>query len=59
MSPSAKPVILVVDPEGDASATVEQLVAGYCATTRSWSILTLSRPVNACGRSPSLQLTLL
>jgi thioredoxin reductase (NADPH) len=29
MSPSNRPVILLVDPEGDASATVEQLLARY------------------------------
>jgi thioredoxin reductase (NADPH) len=29
MSPSTKPVILIVDPEADASGTVEQLVARY------------------------------
>jgi thioredoxin reductase (NADPH) len=29
MEPPTKPVILVVDPEGDASGTVEQLVARY------------------------------
>ena len=29
MNPSTKPVILIVDPEADASDTVEQLVARY------------------------------
>ena len=49
MNPSTKPVILIVDPEADASGTVEQLVARY---SHDYTIVVRGRPGRGPPRSP-------
>ena len=51
MNPSTKPVILIVDPEGDASDTVEQLVARY---SRDYTILNDPDVASASNRLRTL-----
>ena len=55
MLDNTKPVILIVDPEADASQTVEQLVARY---SRDYTIVAdpdVAAASHACGRSPRLR----